>query len=796
MFRPIRSGQPHRALAGGPAVNFCAILSALFLSAAAPAADLPSGVAKPSGPNLPGVEFCDPNAPIKPQAASTLRMVERLAALEPAARPFAHRFLTSKTIVALRNMIAQTTAIEKVLPLKGRLGEALLNDGQSEAALREFEDYERLVAEYHAPQGPELEAKVLLMKAVCNLRIGEQENCLADHNADSCLFPIQGKGVHLLPRGSRAAIALFTQILERDSSRFDAGWLLNIAYMTLGEYPNKVPPQWRIDPKAFASEYDIKHFRDVAGQLGVDVDDLSGGVVLDDFDNDGLLDILVSAIGFHSQLRFFHNNGDGTFTDRTVAAGLTGLTGGLNLVQADYNNDGFVDVFILRGAWLDNEGRFPNSLLRNNGDGTFTDVTDEAGVLSFHPTQAATWFDYNGDGWIDLFIGNESFGDKSVHPCELYRNNGDGTFTECAAENGVAVVSFVKAVVSGDYNRDGRPDLYLSMRDSPNMLLRNDGPAGADHSAKAPWRFTNAAATAGVTEPVYSFPCWFWDYDNDGWQDIFVCGYRIRDVGDIAADYMGLPTDAERTKLYHNNHDGTFSDVTMQSGLYRVIHAMSGNFGDLDNDGWLDFYTGTGDPALASLIPNRMFRNDGGKRFQDVTTSGGFGQLQKGHGIAFGDINNDGEQDVYSVLGGAYPGDHYNRQLFANPGHGNHWLKLKLEGVESNRSAIGAVIKVVAKTDTGEREIYRTVSSGGSFGASPLKQEIGLGQARSISRVEIFWPKTGKTQTFSSLEMDRCYAIREGEAAAKEFELKRFAWPAANAPFLRHEHVASGQQKP
>ena len=764
-----------------------AVFAGLMAMATMLAADRPASPAPVPGPG--SAEFCDPNAPVKPQPAGTRRMVERLAALEPAAKPFVHRFLTSKAIVVLRERIAGTAAIGDVLPLMGRLGEALVNDGQSEAALREFEDYERLAAEHHVSLSPEIQNKLLLMEAVCNLRIGEQENCLANHNAESCLFPIRGGGVHQLPRGSRAAIALLTRLLERDSSRFDAGWLLNIAYMTLGEYPDHVPSQWRVDPQAFASEYDIKRFRDVAGQLGLDVDDLSGGVVLDDFDNDGLLDLLVSAIGFHSQLRFFHNNGDGTFTDRTAAAGLTGLTGGLNMVQADYNNDGFVDVFILRGAWLDNEGRWPNSLLRNNGDGTFADVTEEAGVLSFHPTQAAVWFDYNGDGWIDLFIGNESFGDKSVHPCELYRNNGDGTFTECAAENGIAVVNFVKAVVSGDYNRDGRPDLYLSCRDSPNILLRNDGPAGPDQSARAPWRFTNVAAAAGVTEPVYSFPCWFWDYDNDGWPDIFVSGYRIRDVGDVAADYMGLPSDAERPRLYHNNHDGTFSDVTKAAGLYRVIHAMSGNFGDLDNDGWLDFYTGTGDPALSSLIPNRMFRNDGGRRFQEVTTSGGFGQLQKGHGIAFGDINNDGEQDIYSVLGGAYPGDHYNRQLFANPGHGNHWLKLRLEGVQTNRSAIGAVIKVVAQTGNGEREIYRTVGSGGSFGASPLKQEIGLGQASGVTRVEIFWPRTGQTQVISQLQMDRCYSIREGEAGVKEVLLKRFAWPAAGAPGPQHQHA-------
>jgi hypothetical protein len=209
---------------------------------------------------------------------------------------------------------------------------------------------------------------------------------------------------------------------------------------------------------------------------------------------------------------------------------------------------------------------------------------------------------------------------------------------------------------------------------------------------------------------------------------------------------------------------------------------MGANFGDLDNDGWLDFYVGTGNPDLAVISPNRMFRNDGGKRFQDVTTSGGFGQLQKGHAVAFGDINNDGDQDVYSVIGGAVEGDHYHSQLFANPGHGNNWLKLKLEGVKTNRAAIGARIKVVLQTDEGERFLYRTVGSGASFGASPMRQEIGLGQARTIKRVEIFWPVTGVTQTVTNLEINQCYQIREGAPAPALVTLKSFKWPGIQLP--------------
>ena len=175
---------------------------------------------------------------------------------------------------------------------------------------------------------------------------------------------------------------------------------------------------------------------------------------------------------------------------------------------------------------------------------------------------------------------------------------------------------------------------------------------------------------------------------------------------------------------------------------------MGANFGDLDNDGWLDFYLGTGDPSLSTLIPNRMFRNADGKFFQDVTTSGGFGHIQKGHGISFADFDNDGDQDIYEVMGGAYAGDNYRNVLFLNPGHGNHWITLKLEGIRSNRAAMGARIRVTVQTAQGERSIYKTVSTGGSFGASPLRQEIGLGQAKAIRSVEIFWPTHRENTNF------------------------------------------------
>ena len=179
-------------------------------------------------------------------------------------------------------------------------------------------------------------------------------------------------------------------------------------------------------------------------------------------------------------------------------------------------------------------------------------------------------------------------------PCELYHNNRDGTFTECAAASGLAVSRFVKAVACADYDHNGRPYLYLSCRDGGiNLLFHNDGPA---EPGSGRWKFTEVSRQAGVADSVLSFSTWFFDYDNDGWEDLFVSGYTARDVGEVAADYLGLPHKAALPRLFRNNHDGTFTNMTASARLNRVCMTMGCNFGDLDNDGWLDFYLGTGTP--------------------------------------------------------------------------------------------------------------------------------------------------------------------------------------------------------
>ena len=731
-------------------------------------------------------------APLRPQAASTIKMVQRLRQLNEKADPRANPFLSNRRAEMMeKSLLGMTNMnLEEEMTFRCKLGIELAQAGRYADALSQYQAVDDSVARAGVQLLPKAESQLRMLKAQALLRLGEQENCLMNHNADSCIFPLGPNGYHRLPRGSRGAIEVLSQQLDTQPTDLSARWLLNLAYMTLGEYPEKVPPQWQIPPKVFASDYPMPRFPDIAGALGLDLDGIAGSCILDDFDNDGLIDLIVSCWALDGQLRYFHNDGNGHFSERTQAAGLTGLVGGLNILQTDYNNDGWLDILVLRGAWLDKAGRMPKSLLRNNGDGTFTDVTEEAGLLSLHPSQTAVWFDYDGDGWLDLFIGNETLDPDDPDPCQLFHNNHDGTFTECAAACGLAVQAFVKGVACADYDNDGRPDLYITSRDHGNRLFHNDGP-----DATGQWRFSDVTQRSGVGEPLHSFPTWFFDYDNDGWEDIFVAGYSVQNVGDVAADYLGLPTQGALARLYHNNHDGTFSDVTASAHLNHVLLAMGSNFGDLDNDGWLDFYLGTGNPDLSMLIPNRMFRNAEGRFFQDVTTATGTGHLQKGHGVGFADLNNHGAQDIFAVIGGSYTGDNYRSVLFYNPGNSNHWLKLKLEGTKSNRAAIGARIKVSVATPSGQRQIFKTVNSGGSFGCSPLRQEIGLGNASSIAQVEIRWPTSGVRQILTGLEPDHCYRVREGDARGSLWELKRFEFDTKVAA-QHHMHQPPGDHGP
>lgn len=629
------------------------------------------------------------------------------------------------------DVMSMLIAQRQVYAFRGLMGEAI----------KTWQAAYRLALDKVTPAVPHMEE----LLAIGYLHQSEMDNGVYRNPGDRCLFPMRPGDGYAKKGASEKAIQHFLKCLEQKPDDLELKWLLNIAYMTLGTYPASVPKEYLLPPSAFASSEDIGRFTDVAVEAGLDLFSEAGGIVVDDFDNDGLPDIITSNWDFCGPMHCFRNQGDGTFADRTAKAGLAGQLGGLNMIHGDYNNDGCPDILILRGGWQLSQRL---TLLRSNCDLTFTDVTVESGLAkSALSSQTAAWADIDNDGWLDLFVGNEN------GRSQLFHNNGHGSFENIARRAGTDLIEYTKGVVSADYDNDGYADFYVTNFRGDNSLYHNNRNG----------TFTEIAKQAGVRGPGHSFAAWFFDYDNDGWIDLFVTNYYMS-VAETARTYLGMSHNTGTQKIYRNMGNGAFRDVTAEVGLDKVFMPMGANFGDVDNDGYPDIYLGTGNPAYSSLVPNVLLHNKEGKAFVDITASSGTGDLHKGHGVAFADIDNDGDEDLLTVIGGATPGDSHAFRLFENPGHGNDWLNVRLIGVTANRSAIGARIKATVKNEGGAvRSIYRTVGSGGSFGASPLEQHMGLGKSAQIMSLEIRWPgKPDMAQTFLNVGKNQVVTIREG----------------------------------
>jgi tetratricopeptide (TPR) repeat protein len=645
------------------------------------------------------------------------------------------------------------------------LGELYCYAGNMDSAIEQYQEAYRIASEKVPRAVPQIEFAL----AVALLHRSEMVNEVYRAPGEKCLFPMRPGNAYQKGADSQKAIEYFSKYLEEKPQALDARWLLNLSYATLGQYPDGVPAKYRIPLSAFESKESVSRFVDVAPSAGVDTFSMAGGVIVDDFENNGRLDILTSSMDMCQPLRYFHNNGDGTFTDRAREAGLAKQLGGLNIIQTDYNNDGCLDFLVLRGGW-----EFPlrPSLLKGNCDGTFTDVTVASGIgETLVASQTAVWADINNDGLLDLFLGNESGGN------ELFLNKGDGTFENISHAAGIDQPGKTKGVVAADYDHDGYVDFYVTNYLGENRLYHNNH----DNT------FTDVAAQAGVLGTGRSFAAWFFDYDNCGWPDLFVNSYFIS-VDESVRTYLGLPHNAGTLKLYKNLGNGTFRDVTREVGLDKVFMPMGANFGDIDNDGFLDIYLGNGNPSYVSLLPHVLLRNHEGKYFADVTASSGTGELHKGHGVAFADIERRGYEDIVTETGGAVPGDRHALRLFANTSEGNDWINLKLVGVKSNRPAIGASIKLSVENEgKTTRSIFRTVGSGGSFGASPFEQHIGLGKSARILNLDIFWPASGTRQSFTEVTKNQFLEIREDSKEVKRLERQ-------TVPFHRAASEAAGPQ--
>jgi hypothetical protein len=533
--------------------------------------------------------------------------------------------------------------------------------------------------------------------------------------------------------------------------------------MTLGQYPDKVPAEYLIEPKYFESKMKFKKFTDIGAKAGIQtVYQQSGGAVLDDFDNDGELEIILTSRGACDQAVYFDGHREHGFMNHSEESGLSKeLTAG-HLIQADFDNDGDLDLYLTRGAWdmrSRDHGIFKNqtlysSLMENNGKGQFTNITKKAGLMADGPNTvvAAHWADFNNDGWIDLFVCNE------LRQPDLYINNKDGTFTNKIKKSGISNHSRCKGSSVGDINNDGYEDIYIANNgyfekaQTKNQLYLNNKDL----------TFTNVTSKFMAENPQNSFPAMMFDFNNDGNLDIYVSVF-IPNMHDYVKQMLGEPHNGELPRLFIGDGTGVFKDQTKEVGHDFANMAMGLNFGDYNNDGFDDFFIGSGHSSFGHITPNHAFYNDEGKKLIDITTAGNFGNLQKGHAISFADFDRDGDQDLLVQMGGTIDSDRFFPLLYENPGFKNSWINIKFEGVKSNRSAIGTKVRFDFRDGKKTRSVYKWVTSGSSFGTNSLELEAGLRKAKIIDKITVWWPASGIKQEFKDVAINQFLHIKEGE---------------------------------
>ena len=507
------------------------------------------------------------------------------------------------------------------------------------------------------------------------------------------------------------------------------------------------------------------------------IETMVAGVALIDYDGDGYQDVFfangaaipsLSKEALQFKNRLFHNNGNGTFTDMTEKAGLAGDGYDMGVAVGDFDNDSRADLYVV--------GVTKNHLFHNNGDGTFTDVTDKAGVGGgMHDGKkmwsvAAAWVDYNNDGLLDLFVSNyvqwevnkdpecvlagvRNYCSPTLYgklPNTLYRNNGDGTFTDVSEETGIAKhLGRGMGVAIADYDGDGWMDIFVANDDSPNFLFHNVNGKRFEEVAVQSWVAYNPNG-----KTVSGMGADFRDVDNDGRPDIW---------------FTALP--GELFPLYLNRGQGIFDDATTTSGLAWQTQNMAGWSNavvDLDNDGWKDLIAARSnvlDPIIASARsyaePNAVFRNLGNGKFQDVSAMAGDAFQIPGlyRGSAIGDLDNDGRMDVVvSVLNGP-------AKLFHNVTKSeNHWILLQLRGTKSNRMGIGAQIRLT--TRDGAQQFNEVTTSVGYASSSDSRVHFGLGSSSMAAEIDIAWP-SGIHQTLRDLRGDRVVTIEEPNTSLK-----------------------------
>ncbi len=482
-------------------------------------------------------------------------------------------------------------------------------------------------------------------------------------------------------------------------------------------------------------------FMEAAATTGTNAPTFGRGAAMVDFDGDGLLDLATS--NDEQRNRFFRQNPDHTFTDVSQAWGVAAdaQTRSWGMAVADFDNDGDPDVVTANGGFYEAQ---PATFLRNdiNTLGGLTDVSSQAGDLGgVFRTHGVTTLDYDRDGLLDVFLADGIQIGGALGHVHLLHNQGGMVFVERTVEAGLGgLVGNFRHCGSADVDNDGWADLGVGDNAGANLLLRNNGDG----------TFTDIAGPAGVSSPGRNFGFVFEDFNSDGWMDVYLPKYQKTVVTTVS-------------RVLLNNGDGTFEDVSGALGL-GAQEDMGHNSGDLDNDGYPELYIGTGSPAsgswdvLLSLQPGAS----GDLEATDVTVSSGLVGLgnTRNHGSAFGDFDDDGDVDVYINSGG--PANLANtieqNYLLLNQGNDNHWVKVALTGVVSNRQAVGARIHAVT---TSGRDIWTDLSAGKGFGNtdSPVRQ-LGLGTEDGLDRIEVLWP-SGLHQTLLAPDIDTRHDVIE-----------------------------------
>ena len=528
--------------------------------------------------------------------------------------------------------------------------------------------------------------------------------------------------------------------LQLDSTNQPARYWLWLSAQQTGGYSDSVAPALRMEAKDGFHPTAVT-LEDVAARIGLDKTSGGRGSAVIDCDGNGYLDVVFA--GAHSGCSLFRNRGDGTFVDASIGSGLDRCVYAFAVAAGDYNNDGLSDLYISSLGFFNGRGR----LMHNNGDGTFTDVTQDAGLETWGPGFTATWVDYDGDGHLDLYLANNLGGlfDRKT-PNRLFHNNGDGTFTDVTQDAGLTTPWTSIGAAWGDFRNVGLSDLFVSNLGRA-QLFRNNGDG----------TFTDVSREAGVDAPANGTAAVVCDIDDDGWLDIIQFTYSRPDDSIYTLRNGRGPRDGSPLRVFRNNRDGTFTNISAQLGITGCWGTMSANAGDFDNDGHLDLFLGNGDPAMDRTEASVILASDGRGQFRNVTFAAGLPFTGKGHGINMADLAGDGRLHLMVASGGLYPGDLLTNTVYRPTELPGNYLNVRLVGTISNRDAIGARMALSA----GGRAQHRLVSGGSSFGCLPLEQHFGLGRTATAEALEIRWP-SGRSQHLANPPVNTTIRIVEG----------------------------------